>query len=74
MKAEVASLTAHSLKMEKRIEDAEGRSRHNNLRFVGFPERAIGPSVKLFLEGWITYTLKSKRLSNFLTTEHAHRS
>ncbi|KAJ1123564.1 hypothetical protein NDU88_002033 [Pleurodeles waltl] len=32
------------------VEDVEGRSRRNNLRFVGIPERAEGQSTKLFSE------------------------
>ncbi|KAJ1129106.1 hypothetical protein NDU88_007477 [Pleurodeles waltl] len=36
--------------LHKWAEDAEGRSRCNNIRLVGFPERPEGPSVELFVD------------------------
>ncbi|KAJ1180536.1 hypothetical protein NDU88_005757 [Pleurodeles waltl] len=61
----VELLTKQQTVMEARLEDQEGRAGRNNIRVVGVPEGAEGPSVDLFLEDLI--------LSHFFSVERAHR-
>ena len=81
LKAEVAHLkkqmtqiqqTAGSL--ENHVEDAEGRSRRNNVRILGFLERAEGQAPEKFIEDWICMELKPPGLSNLFVVERAHRA
>ncbi|KAJ1099283.1 hypothetical protein NDU88_004385 [Pleurodeles waltl] len=65
----VLDLQKLTVQLEKCAEDSEGHSRRNKLRFVGFLERAKGPSDEL--EEWITATLKPTRLSKFFSIERA---
>ncbi|KAJ1101676.1 hypothetical protein NDU88_006741 [Pleurodeles waltl] len=39
--------------LHTRAEDAEGRSRRNNIRLVGFPEQVESPNTELFVEQWL---------------------
>lgn len=59
---------------EELLEDAEGSSRHNNLCFLGFPEREKGPAADLFLESWITTELRPMGLSNIFSIERVHQA
>ncbi|KAJ1203633.1 hypothetical protein NDU88_007417 [Pleurodeles waltl] len=54
--------------------DQEGRTRKNNIRVVGVPERAKGPSAELFVETLVIDHLCPKRLSSFFKVEWAHRA
>ncbi|KAJ1203009.1 hypothetical protein NDU88_006804 [Pleurodeles waltl] len=40
-----------------KIKDKEVRSQHHNIRLVGVPEKAEGPSIKLFVEEWLEKTV-----------------
>ena len=59
--------------MTTQLDDYEGRSRRNNIRITGVPERAEGPSVDLFVEDLITQGLQPRGLSKFFGVERAHR-
>ncbi|KAJ1146641.1 hypothetical protein NDU88_012905 [Pleurodeles waltl] len=57
-----------------RLEDAEGRSRWNNVRLLGFPEHAEGSAVESFVENWIKDVLQLAGLSRVFFVECAHRA
>ncbi|KAJ1105911.1 hypothetical protein NDU88_003314 [Pleurodeles waltl] len=46
-------------RLEVQLEDAEGRSRRNNMRLLGFPERSEGSMVGTFVENWIRDVLQT---------------
>ncbi|KAJ1155947.1 hypothetical protein NDU88_008672 [Pleurodeles waltl] len=71
---QVQFLTTEHEKIMARLEDQEGRAQRNNIRVVGVPERAEGPSVEFFLETLIVDSLRPKRLSKFFTVERVHRA
>ena len=81
LKLEVASLKKQVSQMQQtsetlayRVEDAEGRARLNNLRFLGFPERSEGQDTETFMENWIRGIVQSKDLSNHFVIERVHRA
>ncbi|KAJ1108057.1 hypothetical protein NDU88_005441 [Pleurodeles waltl] len=55
--------------MEARLEDMKGET--NNIRLVGVPEGAEGPSVDLFQEDLILNELRTKRISTFFSVDNA---
>ncbi|KAJ1164768.1 hypothetical protein NDU88_005202 [Pleurodeles waltl] len=59
-------------RLEARLEDAEGRSRLNNIRLLGFPERSGETMVKAFVEYWIRDVLQPVGLSRVFLVERAH--
>lgn len=71
MQQQIKDLQAVSKAMESKLDDYEGRSRQNNLRILGVPERAEGPTPDLFVEGLITNHLQPKNVSNFFSVERA---
>ncbi|KAJ1127016.1 hypothetical protein NDU88_005422 [Pleurodeles waltl] len=61
-------------RLEARLEDAEGRSRRNNIRLLGFPERAEGSAAETFVENWIKDVLQPVGLSRmFVQPEEVWR-
>ncbi|KAJ1137501.1 hypothetical protein NDU88_003899 [Pleurodeles waltl] len=60
--------------LEVRLEDAEGRYRRNNVRLLGFPERAEGSAVESFVESWIKDMLQLVGLTRVFLVERAHRA
>ncbi|KAJ1186068.1 hypothetical protein NDU88_002853 [Pleurodeles waltl] len=58
-------------RLEARLEDAEGRSRRNHVRLLGFPERAEGSATESFFENWIRDVLQPTGLSRVFVVEHA---
>ncbi|KAJ1141822.1 hypothetical protein NDU88_008150 [Pleurodeles waltl] len=62
-------LTTEVDELQRRAEDAEGRSRQNNIRLVGFPERAKVPSTELFLEKWLTGTVLQNKVPKVFSVE-----
>ncbi|KAJ1116503.1 hypothetical protein NDU88_004713 [Pleurodeles waltl] len=57
-----------------RLEGAEGRSRRNNVRLLGFPERAEGSDTESFVENWIRDVLQPTELSRVFLVERGHRA
>lgn len=55
------------------MEDAENRSRRNNVRILGLPERAEGSKPELFAEQLIREVLSPVALSPCFIIERAHR-
>ena len=59
--------------LEGRAEDAEGRSRRNNIRLVGLPEGLEGQDMATYLEEWILSLLPKDALTPHFSIERAHR-
>lgn len=59
--------------LQARAEDAENRSRRNNVRILGLPERAEGSKPELFAEQLIREVLSPITLSASFVIERAHR-
>ncbi|KAJ1205329.1 hypothetical protein NDU88_000764 [Pleurodeles waltl] len=49
VKDQVQTLTKQNSFIAAKVEDQEGRARHNNIQVSGIPEGAAGPSMKLFM-------------------------
>ena len=63
------STTAH----ESKLDDLEGRSRRNNIRITGVPEKAEGAAEDLFVEDLVLKGLRPHGLSAFFSVEREHR-
>ena len=74
LRTAVRDLTGRAARLEARTEDAEGRDRRCNLRFVGFPEGTEGTKPENFLEIWIREMLPTAALSPLFVIERAHRA
>lgn len=53
--------------------DMEDRQRRNNVRFVGFPEKAEGTQPEDFLELWLKDNMADTTFSRLFAIERAHR-
>lgn len=73
LQKKVEDLQVHSAKLEAQLVDYEGRSRRNNVRILGIPEKSEEPAMDLFVEELVMNYLKPTRLSKFFTVERAHR-
>ena len=74
MQQEINRLTTGMEALHKRAEEAEGHSRRNNIRFIGFRERVETPAADLFLEKWLTTNVFANKLPKFFSVERAHRT
>ncbi|KAJ1117917.1 hypothetical protein NDU88_006113 [Pleurodeles waltl] len=59
--------------LERRVEDAEGRTRRNNIRVVGLPEGAEGRDAVAYSESWLRVLVPAGTLTPFFSVERAHR-
>ena len=59
--------------LEYRAEDAENRSRRNNLRIVGLPEGVEGRAPAHFAEELLRSLMPLAQLSQYFAVERAHR-
>ncbi|KAJ1149890.1 hypothetical protein NDU88_002689 [Pleurodeles waltl] len=59
--------------LASKVEDAESRSRCHNIRLVGVPERAEGPSIELYIETWLSEVVLRGTPTKFFSVERAHR-
>ncbi|KAJ1178088.1 hypothetical protein NDU88_003336 [Pleurodeles waltl] len=50
----MARMDADQKTLAMKVEDAESRSLRHNVRLVGVPEKAEGPSLELFKETWLS--------------------
>ncbi|KAJ1100209.1 hypothetical protein NDU88_005296 [Pleurodeles waltl] len=57
LQTQIASMQKELNALHRRAEDADGRSRQNNIRFIGFPERSELPHAELFLEKCLRSTV-----------------
>ncbi|KAJ1098411.1 hypothetical protein NDU88_003522 [Pleurodeles waltl] len=69
----VGVVLAHIKELESRAEDAEGRTRRNNIRVVGLPEGVEGRDAVAYAETWLRGLVPAGTLSSFFSVEHAHR-
>ena len=69
----VKEMRAEMHRLRDRAEDAEGRSRRNNVRFLGFPEKSESPNAELFLEEWLLKEVLRPPVPKFFSIERAHR-
>ncbi|KAJ1140068.1 hypothetical protein NDU88_006429 [Pleurodeles waltl] len=57
--------------LQERVEDAEGRSRRNNIHIIGLPEGKEGSNPTRYIETWLQSIAKD-RLSVYFVVEIAH--
>ncbi|KAJ1181357.1 hypothetical protein NDU88_006565 [Pleurodeles waltl] len=53
LRKQMVEVTSRAGTLEDRVEDAEGGSRCNNIRLIGFPKWAEGSSTEAFVEHWV---------------------
>ena len=70
---QMREMRAELHRLRDRAEDAEGRSRRNNVRFLGFPEKSESPNAELFLEDWLLREVLRPPAPKFFSIERAHR-
>ncbi|KAJ1187167.1 hypothetical protein NDU88_003946 [Pleurodeles waltl] len=68
----IAKLQQQMEALQERIEDAEGRSRRNNIRIIGLPEGKEGNDLTQYIETWMQSIAKDKMSIHFVV-ERAHR-
>ena len=73
LKTRVRALEKTSKEHSVKLEDLEGRSRRNNIRVTGVPERAEGSAPELFVEKLVQEGLCPHGLSANFIVERAHR-
>lgn len=56
-----------------KLSDMEDRQRRNNIRLVGFPEKAEGKQPEDFLEMWLKENMVNNTFSRLFAIERAHR-
>lgn len=71
--AKVSDLEKVAESWVQRADDLENRLRRNNLRILGFPERAEGQNSCAFMEQWLKDTFPAAQLSSAFAIERAHR-
>lgn len=70
---ELKQATQQIATLLNKVDDLENRSRRNNVRLVGVPERVEGRDPVAFFESWLKETIGSDALSPYFTIERAHR-
>lgn len=56
-----------------KTDDLENRSRRNNVRIVGVPEKVEGPNPAEYFESWLLNVFGKETLSPLFAIERAHR-
>ena len=74
LQSQVNQLLKTSAILEDRAEDAENRSRRNNLRLVGIPEGIDTPDLSQLIEYWLLSWVTNGALYKNFAVERAHRS
>ena len=74
LRIQVNQLLKSSVILEERAEDAENRSRRNNLRLVGIPEGIDTLDMAQLVEDWFRTWVAGEALSGNFAIERAHRS
>ena len=72
-KKQIYDLQSYTSEIAAKLEDLEGRSRRNNIRIIGVPEKAEGLATDLFVEKLIVEGLHPRGLSKIFSNERAHR-
>lgn len=73
MKPEFKAMQVQMGLYKAKMDEIENRSRRNNVRVVGFPERCEGSHPAEFLEKWLKGTFGIKIFSHLFAIERAHR-
>ena len=73
LRQDVTRITNDMENLHKRAEEAEGRARRNNVRFIGFRERTESQAADLFLENRLTTNLFANKPPKFFSIEREHR-
>ena len=73
MKSRLDEVDTKIQTLEKNAEDAENRSRRNNIRLVGIPEKLEKGRMLDFLESWLREQIAPEGLSQHYALERAHR-
>lgn len=72
LKGQVKTLQSQMKTLTEKTDDLENRSRRNNLRLIGLPEKEEGNDGFAFLEKWLPKVLELD-VNKPLTLERAHR-
>ena len=70
--SKVSTLESTVKRLADKVDDLECRSRRNNIRLVGLPEKTEGQDATAFLEKWIPEALSMEPREG-LVVERAHR-
>ncbi|KAJ1195760.1 hypothetical protein NDU88_005028 [Pleurodeles waltl] len=73
MKLRLQHQKSEILRLHKCADEAEGRSRRNNVRFLGFPEKIELPNAESFIESWLKENIFTNETPPLLLVERAHR-
>ena len=73
MRKQLTEVQAELQGLKARAEEAEERSRRNNVRFMGFPEKSEAPNAEIFLEEWLIAEVFKDQVLKFFSVERAHR-
>ena len=73
LRQEISGLKKQMDMQGAKIDDLENRSRRNNVRIIGIPERSEGANPIEFLEGWLRETFGATTFSPFFGIKRAHR-
>lgn len=73
LQRKVQQLEAQNRQLTFKLDDQEGRSRHNNVRITGVPESKGVQAMDLYIEKLITTQVQPRGLSTFFLVERAHR-
>ena len=74
LQAKVRKLEHDKRELQDKATDQEARSRRNNLRLVGLPEKTEAGDTCGFLEKWIPESLSITTLTSAIFLERAHRT
>lgn len=69
----IAQLQNQIKGLQDRVDDAEGRSRRNNIRILGLPEKCEGRNPIQFAEQWLKDYVTTEGLTGHFSVERAHR-
>ena len=69
LRKQVIELHRNTKIHKTKLDDLEGRSRQNNIRITGIPEKAEGAAVDLFVEDLILKGLRPHGLSDYFSVE-----
>ncbi|KAJ1180096.1 hypothetical protein NDU88_005320 [Pleurodeles waltl] len=67
LESTMGGVLARASELERRVEDAEGRTRRNNIRVIGLPEGAEGRDAEAYSESWLRGLVLAGTLTPFLT-------
>lgn len=73
IKLELKAMKTQMGLYKTKMEEMENRSRRNNVRVVGLPERCEGPHPEEFLEKWLRGIFGTESFSHLFSIERAHR-